>query len=687
MPCSATVSSTSWSRKRLRMPIPKHRMSRRSRARAIAMPRVTRQLRGEGIADQSVGAIGLQGAAGGGHQRGIADMGNFVGFRLHGFIIAISYDQRMPQIRNSAWRVLPVLLLFVLYWPGLTTWFYQDDFGWLNLRHDVHSAGDLAGRAVRSQSARQHASAGRECLLAGSGLGIWGRASGIPHLHVSDTGGEPAVVGEIVHRLVGWAPAGFCAQILWLVNRGLAPAMGWSSIYNQVLSAFFFLLAFYFLLRHDRDRPARVRGGALGGVRAGFGRARNQCGLPGAGGALCCVPRAAPTLKRILPMFAVSAAAVRAHFYFAPPPHAGVYAPRIDSALGATFWTYWRWVLGPMPAAMAAALVAACVLALIVWGLRRRDNYRITRRRVVCDYRCCRTCRCPITGWTITWRCPRSASRCWAHSRSPECGKFRAGARESRSGSPFCVYTGSSLQASWTVTRWQHARGAEGGRPGARRGRSSPDGERERSFCWTGSIAISSGAAWRTCHSARCRFRQRVPCAGQRGAHSGGAGTALEVRAAAGDRAPGAGRPTRRGVPLRRQMLHNVTAQARRRWTEEHPRFVNIGDAVFARVSWAQAGGRPRERLPAHGRRRRRFASRLPEMRARACISESLRHAIPASRAGERRRGRGDAGAARQRSLRVSRGAAGRDVTAESKWKWRSRARVPSLLFGYAEVR
>ena len=61
-----------------------------------------------------------------------------------------------------------------------------------------------------------------------------------------------------------------------------------------------------------------------------------------------------------------------AHFYFAPPPHAGVYAPRIDGALGTTFWTYWRWVLGPMPAAMAA-VVAACVPALTVWGLRRRD--------------------------------------------------------------------------------------------------------------------------------------------------------------------------------------------------------------------------------------------------------------------------------------------------------------------------
>ena len=64
--------------------------------------------------------------------------------KLHGIHIAIRYDQMMPQFRNRVRLVLPVLLLFVLYWPGLTTWFYQDDFGWLNLRHDVQSAGDLA---------------------------------------------------------------------------------------------------------------------------------------------------------------------------------------------------------------------------------------------------------------------------------------------------------------------------------------------------------------------------------------------------------------------------------------------------------------------------------------------------------------------------------------------------------------
>ena len=39
------------------------------------------QLRGEGIADQTIGTLRLHGAAGGGHQRGVADVGDLVGFR------------------------------------------------------------------------------------------------------------------------------------------------------------------------------------------------------------------------------------------------------------------------------------------------------------------------------------------------------------------------------------------------------------------------------------------------------------------------------------------------------------------------------------------------------------------------------------------------------------------------------
>ena len=163
----------------------------------------TRQLRGKWIADQSVRAICLDGAAGGGHQRRIADMGDLVGFLRHGSIIAISYDQRMPQVRNSAWRVLPVLLLFVLYWPGLTTWFYQDDFGWLNLRHHVHSAGDLVGALLAPKAHGNMRPLGENAYWLTLGA-IFGAAPLAFHICTFFTQAVSLLLlGSIAQRLVG----------------------------------------------------------------------------------------------------------------------------------------------------------------------------------------------------------------------------------------------------------------------------------------------------------------------------------------------------------------------------------------------------------------------------------------------------------------------------------------------------
>ena len=132
--------------------------------------------------------------------------------------------------------------------------------------------------------------------------------------------------------------------------------MGWSSIYNQVLSAFFFLLAFHFLLRHIETGRRVHEIAHWTAFVLGLGALEINVVYP-ALAALHVAFHKPPYLKRILPMFALSLAAVLMHFYFAPPPHSGVYAPRVDAAIVATLWTYWRWVLGPMPA-IGAAIVA-----------------------------------------------------------------------------------------------------------------------------------------------------------------------------------------------------------------------------------------------------------------------------------------------------------------------------------------
>jgi hypothetical protein len=495
----------------------------------------------------------------------------------------------MPQIRTSAWLVLPVLLLLVLYWPGLTTWFYQDDFGWLNLRHDVHSARDLAGALLAPKAHGNMRPLGENAYWLGLSA-IFGVEPLPFHICTFLTQSASLVLlGSVVRRMVAWAPAGLCAQLLWLVNIGLAPAMGWSSIYNQVLSGFFFLLAFYFLLRHI-ETGRRAHGMAhWTAFVLGLGALEINVVYP-ALATLYVLFYARPFLRKVLPMFAVSALAVLAHFYFAPPPHAGVYAPRIDSAIGATLWTYWRWVLGPMPA-LTAALVVAGVIALIAWGLGRGEYTALLG-----------------AGWFVLPLLPYLPlpdHKMDYYLAVPSIGIAVLGAYAIGNVRKFGVagriaavlivmlYAGTSVQASWTVTRWQHAR--------AERVEDLVLGVVEIHQAAMGKIILLDGIDNDLFWSgvADLPFRaEAIP-----GVYLA-PGSEARIEAAPGllskyvlPQAIARRALAAKGAVIYRfdgQMLHDETEHAGALWTQDEPRFVNIGDPVFADylgAGWRKAAG------------------------------------------------------------------------------------------------
>src|SRR5580700_9586405 len=156
----------------------------------------------------------------------------------------------MAKARAALERAVPVCLLLALYWPAVTAWFFQDDFGWLNLHHDVGSAHDLAGVLFAPKAHGNMRPLGENAywLVIPALFG----PDPLP-LHIVAFLTQCAgllLIGSVVRRLSGSRLAAFAAQILWMTNAGLAPALGWSSTYNQILSGFFFLLAFYFLLRY-----------------------------------------------------------------------------------------------------------------------------------------------------------------------------------------------------------------------------------------------------------------------------------------------------------------------------------------------------------------------------------------------------------------------------------------------------
>ena len=291
----------------------------------------------------------------------------------------------MLRVRRYAWRALPLVILVVLYWPGLTNWFYQDDFGWLNLRRDVRSIADLGPAlfAPRAHGNMRPLGENAYFLVISSLFGvhalpfrIWAFVTQIASL---------ALLGSIVRRLVGSEAAGFWAQVLWIANNSTADIMSWTSIYNQVLSGFFFLLAFYLLIRYVESGEKRYYIAQWVAFALGLGALEINVMYPAVATVYALLFRRSLTPK-ILPMFLVSAASMWLHFRFAPVSHDGPYALHLDGRLFSTLWAYWTLALGPprlavvrgIPGWTAIAVIASLTTAaagLVIWKALRREYF------------------------------------------------------------------------------------------------------------------------------------------------------------------------------------------------------------------------------------------------------------------------------------------------------------------------
>ena len=506
----------------------------------------------------------------------------------------------MIRVRHAAWRVLPLLLLLGFYWPGLTIWFYQDDFGWLNLPRDVHSFRDLGPALFAPKAHGNMRPLGENAyfLVFGSLFGvnplpfrIWAFLTQM---------GSLVLLGSIALRLTGSRAAGFWAQILWIANCGVAPLMCWTSIYNQVLSGFFFLLAFYFLLRHIETGEKFYYIAQWAAFVFGLGALETNVMYP-ALAAVYTLLFARPFLKRILPMFPVSALAVWIHFRFAPLAHDGPYALHLDSRILTTLWTYWTWTLGPPRLAVVrptpfwvvaltiGVLSAACV-TLIAVQARRRDYtgvfamawfvivlgpYLPLSEHLTDYYVAIPAIGVAILGaWAIA--CAWRARPLW------------------RIGAVLCVatYLANSLPVAWFITGWNHARAA--------RVEDLVLGVAEVHQAQPGKMILLDGIDTDLFWSAIVNVPFRVMeiphvylVPGSESRIEGPSDLVTKYVLAQG--------PALRILKEDRAVvyrvdgpvLRNVTSRYRTVWKPEQPRFINLGDSVYAEYlgsGWNQIG-------------------------------------------------------------------------------------------------
>ncbi len=286
--------------------------------------------------------------------------------------------------RVTYW-VTPSLFCLGVFWPGLWAWFQQDDFAWLGLHLSIHSFEDfwrtlfvpMAQGTIRPLSERAfflafHGMFGLDALPYRAWVFLTQSANLV-------------LLAAIVSRLTASRLAGFSAAIFWAGNSALGVAMSWTSSYNQVLCAFFLLLAFYCLLRYQETGLRRHWIYQWVAFLLGFGALEMNVVYPAlaAGYALCCARR---LFVKTLPLFAVSGIYTAIHSAVTTKAQSGPYAMHFDASLPLTLWEYWSWAFGGVRVATLPVhpyfvslgfasvwILSGVLLAFAVWKAVRRE--------------------------------------------------------------------------------------------------------------------------------------------------------------------------------------------------------------------------------------------------------------------------------------------------------------------------
>jgi len=284
--------------------------------------------------------------------------------------------------RAATWIAPPLFCLWV-YWLGLKTWFYQDDFAWLHLRFEIPERvsfwtalfAPMAQGTIRPLSERAFFM-GFSALFGVDALPfrIWVFLTQFASL---------ALLNAVTRKLTGSPVAGLLAPILWTAHSALAVAMAWTSAYNQVLGGCLLLAAFYLLVRHIETGRRGFWIGQWIAFLLGLGALEINVVYPTLA-AVYTLAAARRHFLKVLPMFLPAAAYLWVHQHLAPPASSGIYGVYLDGALPTTLWKYWEWALGPallervplLPGwvvAAGTASLSAGLLGFAAWKLKRRQ--------------------------------------------------------------------------------------------------------------------------------------------------------------------------------------------------------------------------------------------------------------------------------------------------------------------------
>ncbi|MGJ5815791.1 hypothetical protein [Paludibaculum fermentans] len=284
----------------------------------------------------------------------------------------------MSRLKTGLFWALPTLFFVWVYWYGLRAWFQQDDFAWLAQRNGIHNWHDFFESLFvpRAQGTLRPWSERLFFIVFFDRFGLDHRPY---HLLVAFTQiANLLLLQSITLRLSGSRVAALVAPIIWASNVGLATPVSWLSSYNEVLCAFFLLLAFWLLIRGHFVWQVVV-------FVLGFGALELNIIYPALAAAWCLLYQR-DRLKRTMWLFSVSAVYALIHFKVAANPKEGVYAQHWDLAVVSTYFRYWGTALaaGVNPSkfhrlpesfwTVNAWILAAILTVFGIWVWRRGEK-------------------------------------------------------------------------------------------------------------------------------------------------------------------------------------------------------------------------------------------------------------------------------------------------------------------------
>lgn len=281
----------------------------------------------------------------------------------------LSLPTQGPWIARNGAALAGLIFLLAFYWRGLGDWFYQDDFGWLHLGPATDFGNFLS--ILFAPKAHGNMRPWSENLFFYGLKALFG-VNPLPFRIVvfATVAADVVLLAALVRRLTGSVFAAATAPVLWLSNPTVAPALCWTSIYNQSQYLFFVLLAFLLFLRGKYWQQMIV-------FALGLGSLETAVMYPVIVLAYAVIFDRAK-VRRTAPLFAISAAYTVLHFWAAPAAKSGPYAIHFDGRIFATLAAYVKLALGPQEFAQfhwswpgwitiaATAILGAGVIAAVI---------------------------------------------------------------------------------------------------------------------------------------------------------------------------------------------------------------------------------------------------------------------------------------------------------------------------------